>query len=523
MSTSSHLDRTRYALDRDVGIVLRRPIIYALNMTRAGPWLVIGFAMLLGAPVAAQFRAETIVRGLVNPVAIVADPTDAAVLLMVEQRGVVRISRQGALIEEPFLDLRNDVRSGGEQGLLGIALAPDFAHSRRFFVKFTNRDGNTVVARFLRDAENPLRADAASRFDLVWPDGRRFVLQPFSNHNGGHLLFGPDGYLYIGMGDGGSGGDPMNHAQNPQSLLGKMLRIDVGVPNDDTRGYRIPEDNPFIDGDPVSALPEIWAFGLRNPWRYAFDDWTRGGTSALLIGDVGQNAREEINFEPAGRGGRNYGWRLREGRIAYDQRLPAAFGPLVEPIHDYPRTIGASVTGGLIYRGQALDPGYYGRYFYADYVSGRVFSIGLHVHPETSEASADDEREHTEQLGGRTTLGSVSSFGPDQNGELLLLNYSAGTVIRIDPDFATVPTAPDVSATGDGDVLLLRWDAPQGGAEAVSYFVERVHEGRLASRTALERPEAPVSAREEGCFQVRAVARNGWAGPPSRAICPPAP
>jgi glucose/arabinose dehydrogenase len=475
--------------------------------------------MLWGAPAAAQFRAETIVRGLVNPVAVVADPTDESAFLIVEQRGVIRVSRQGALVDEPFLDLRQDVRAGGEQGLLGLALAPDFADSRRFFVNFTNRDGNTVVSRFLRDAENRMRADSSSRLDLVWPDGRRFVFQPFTNHNGGHLLFGPDGYLYIGMGDGGSGGDPMNHAQTPLSLLGKMLRIDVGVADEDARGYRVPEDNPFVDGEPVRALPEIWAFGLRNPWRYAFDDWTRGGTSALLIGDVGQNAREEINFEPAGRGGRNYGWRIREGRLAYDQRLPAAFGPLAEPIHDYPRSVGASITGGLIYRGQALDPSYNGRYFYADYVSGRVFSIGLHLDPETSEASADDEREHTERLGGRTTLGSVSSFGQDHNGELLMLNYTAGTVVRIVPDLTVVPAAPDVSATRDADLLTLQWNAPAGGAEAFNYFVERVHEGRVASRITLERPGATLDAREEGCLQVRAVARNGWAGPPSQQFC----
>jgi hypothetical protein len=239
---------------------------------------------------------------------------------------------------------------------------------------------------------------------------------------------------------------------------------------------------------------------------------------------VGQNAREEINFEPAGRGGRNYGWRLREGRLAYDQRLPAAFGPLVEPIHDYPRSVGASITGGLVYRGQALDPVYNGRYFYADYVSGRVFSIGLHLHADTSEASADDEREHTAQLGGRTTLGSVSSFGQDQSGELLMLNYAAGTVVRVVPDFAVVPAAPEVSATQHAGILTLQWEAPAGGAAAFTYFVERVHEGGVVvSRLSVERREATVEAGQEGCFQVRAVARNGSAGPPSRAFCAVAP
>jgi glucose/arabinose dehydrogenase len=390
----------------------------------------------LGTSVAAQLRSETIVRGLVNPVAIVALPNDRSAFLVVEQRGLIRVARDGLILEPPFLDLRGEVRSGGEQGLLGIALAPDYVESRRLFLNFTNRDGDTVVARFRTSADNPFAGDPESRFDLMWPNGRRIIDQPFTNHNGGHLAFGPDGYLYIGLGDGGSGGDPMNHAQDPQSLLGKMLRIDINVPDEDVRGYRVPEDNPFVDGEPVRALPEIWAFGLRNPWRYSFDDWTRGGTSALMIADVGQNAREEINFEPSGRGGRNYGWRLREGRQAFDTRTVPAFTPLSEPIHDYGRSVGASITGGLIYRGGQLDASFKGRYFYADFVSGRVFSIGLHVDPVTGEASADDEREHTTALG-RGVLGSVSSFAPDHDGEILVLNYDGGLVIRIVPDTST--------------------------------------------------------------------------------------
>ncbi len=265
----------------------------------------------------------------------------------------MRIIRDRQVLGEPFLDLRGAIATGGERGLLGIALAPDFADSRRFFVNFTNRNGDTVIARFLRSETNPLRADPASRFDLLWPSLDRTIDQPFANHNGGHLAFGPDGYLYVGLGDGGSGGDPMNHAQNPRSLLGKMLRIDVAVPDDDPRGYRVPDDNPFVDSDPLVALREIWSFGLRNPWRYSFDDWTRGGTSALILGDVGQDAREEINFEPAGAGGRNYGWRIREGRQAYDARTAAAFLPLREPIFDYGRYAGRLCDGwaGLSRRG----------------------------------------------------------------------------------------------------------------------------------------------------------------------------
>jgi glucose/arabinose dehydrogenase len=211
--------------------------------------------------------SETVATGLRNPLAVVADPTSHTTVFVVEQDGVIRVVRDGILRPEPFLDLRSAISSGGERGLLGLAFAPDYAESRRFFVNFTDRSGDTVIARFLRQIENPVAADATTRFDLLWPSGRRSIDQPFSNHNGGHLAFGPDGYLYVGLGDGGSGGDPMNHAQNPQSLLGKMLRLDVNVPDDDVRGYRVPEDNPFVDGDPVRALPEIWAFGLRNPWR----------------------------------------------------------------------------------------------------------------------------------------------------------------------------------------------------------------------------------------------------------------
>jgi len=468
------------------------------------------------APAAAQFRAETLVRGLINPLAVVSDPTNPALFLIVEQRGLIRIARDGALLDQPFLDLRNEVRAGGEQGLLGLAFAPDATESRRLFVNFTNRDGDTVVARFRR-SESGLTAEASSRFDLQWPDGRRVIPQPFNNHNGGHLAFGPDGYLYIGLGDGGSGGDPMNLAQNPQSLLGKMLRLDVNVPDDDRRGYRIPEDNPFLDGDPITALPEIWSIGWRNPWRYSFDDAARGGTNALVIADVGQNAREEINFEPPGRGGRNYGWRLREGRQPYDNRTPAAFGPLTDPIHDYSRSLGASVTGGVIYRGAALDPSFNGRYFFGDFVSGRVLSIGLHLHPLTSDASADDERDHTERLG-RDLVGSVSSFGVDLNGEMLLVNYR-GTVVRIVPDFAVVPLAPTaVSAAVVGSRAILSWSLP-GGAETAGYNVERVRDGQVVSRTAVAGPDVTVDWIAGECVQIRAIGTAGWSGPPSSAIC----
>jgi glucose/arabinose dehydrogenase len=389
-------------------------------------------ALLAAAPGAAsaQLRSAIVASGLVNPVAFVADPVDPSIFYVVEQRGTIRRVRGGAVDPELALDVRPSVAAGGERGLLGLAFAPNAAESRRLFVNFTNTDGHTVVARFTRDAEG--RIDPASRFDLLWPDGRRFIQQPFSNHNGGHLAFGPDGYLYIGLGDGGSGGDPMNHAQNPNSLLGKMLRVDVDVPDSDPRGYRVPDDNPFVAHASVNALPEIWAFGLRNPWRYSFDDWTRGGTAALVMGDVGQSSREEVNWEPRGAGGRNYGWRLREGRTPFDTRQPAAFLPLVDPIHEYPRSEGQSITGGYVYRGAALDPMFNGRYFFADYVAGRVYSIGLAL-DEHQEARAVDILELTASLGGSQELGLISSFGVDADGELYLVSYTRGRILKIVP------------------------------------------------------------------------------------------
>ena len=489
-------------------------------MVRGVALLTVILTAELGGLASAQIASDIVVSGLRNPVAVLADPTASAAFFVVEQEGVVRYVRDGQLLSEPFLDLRSAVASGGERGLLGMALAPDFAESRRLFVNFTNRNGDTVVARFLRHETNPLRAEPASRFDLLWPSLDRVIDQPFANHNGGHLAFGPDGYLYIGLGDGGSGGDPQNNAQNARTLLGKMLRIDVSVPEDDPRGYRVPDDNPFVDGDPLVALHEIWSFGLRNPWRYSFDDWTRGGTSALVLGDVGQDAREEINFEPAGRGGRNYGWRIREGRQAYDARSTPAFGPLREPIFDYGRTIGSSVTGGLIYRGAALDPSFNGRYFFGDFITGRIFSIGLHL-DAAGEAVADDDREHTAALGGRTRLGMVSSFGADRDGELLVLNYNDGRLIRIVPDLSVVPLAPQLTGRAEPDSIVLDWTPRNDGVAAVSYQVERVRDGAVVERQTGERAPIRQPWGEGECVRVRGQARSGAFGPPSASICHP--
>jgi glucose/arabinose dehydrogenase len=375
--------------------------------------------------------SRVVISGLTQPVAYVPDPTSPTVAFIVEKGGRILVLREGQLQADPLIDLTEVVLDSGERGLLGMACSP--RDPRRCFVNFVNRAGDTVIARFERRDDAPLQLDPASRLDLQWSDGRRVIEQPFSNHNGGTLRFGPDGLLYIGMGDGGSGNDPEHRAQDPRALLGKMLRIDVDVPAEDTRGYRVPADNPFLDGDPVAALPEIWAFGLRNPWKYSFDDPALGGTGALLIGDVGQGAREEIDYEPPGTGGRNYGWRNREGTLAGVASRPPAYGPLVEPVHDYPRSVGTSVTGGTVYRGAALPASFNGRYFFADFGSRRVLSLALHIDPETREARADDVRDHTTDLGGTSRTGSVVAIEPDTDGELYLLDLVGGRVTRIEP------------------------------------------------------------------------------------------
>ncbi len=308
-----------------------------------------------------------------------------------------------------------------------MAVAPNFATTGRFFINFTNLNGDTVVARYRKTAGGA--ADPASRFDLRFNEGGTAVVaQPFSNHNGGHLAFGPDGFLYIGLGDGGSGNDPDHRAQNLSTLLGKMLRIDVNVPDEHGIGYVIPAGNPF-GGAAAPIRREIWSLGLRNPWRYSFDVGP-DGTGALVIGDVGQGRFEEIDYEPSGRGGRNYGWRNREGAHDNVTDRPPVSLPLVDPIHEYGRSQGASVTGGVVYRGRSLGNERRGRYFFADFASGRVWSLGLTI-DGNREARVSSTIEHTAELGGGPVLGNISAFGADPDGELYIVSYSRGVVLRL--------------------------------------------------------------------------------------------
>lgn len=477
--------------------------------------------VLAAVPTSAQLRTQLVAQGLSAPVAFVPDPTSTTRFFVVQQGGLIRVLENGVLLPTPLLDLRPPViLAGGEQGLLGMAFAPDAATSGRFFVNFTSPSGDIVVARFRRSPATASTADPGSRFDLVWPGNQRVIPHPRNtNHNGGHLAFGPDGYLYIGTGDGGGFNDPDNNAQDPFSLLGKMLRIDVNVPDNHPTGYRIPSDNPFVDAQPLAALGEIWAFGLRNPWRYSFDDRGPGATGALIIGDVGQGAREEVDYEPAGSGGRNYGWSIREGTIAtpgITMRTPA-FQPLVNPLFDYNRSIGQAITGGYVYRGSQLPAAYRGRYFVGDSSSSIVASVGLSINPATREAVVVDAIDHTAELGG--SLGGVISFGRDHEGELYVLTFSR--ILKIVA--ADTPGAPSaLGATVAGRTVQLQWSPPAGGAAVTGYRLEAGSAPGAANLAVFATGTTPglgVGDVPDGTYFVRVRGLRGdVAGPPSNEV-----
>jgi glucose/arabinose dehydrogenase len=350
---------------------------------------------------AAQFRAARVrlvpVAQLEQPVAMATRPGERT-LYLVEQVGRVRAIRGGQLDPTPVVDISDRVTAGGEQGLLGLAFSPD---GRFLYLAYTDRDGNHQVSELTMRGQ---RADPGSERSILHFD------DPFGNHNGGQLAFGPDGYLYIAFGDGGGGGDPEGNGQSLDALLGKILRIDPRPGGG--RPYQVPSDNPFVGRD--GARPEIWAYGLRNPWRFSFD----AATGDLWIGDVGQNAYEEIDYQPAGEGGRNYGWNRREGLHPFDggDRPDGA----VDPVIEYGREGGAcTVIGGFVYRGQRIR-GLRGAYLYGDYCAGWVRAARVR----------DGEVLDRRDLG--LEVPSLSSFGVDAAGELYALSLS-GDVYRLAP------------------------------------------------------------------------------------------
>lgn len=339
--------------------------------------------------------------GLDFPVYLTAPAGDQR-LFIAEKTGRIRIVKAGTLAAAPFLDLSASVSGGSEQGLLGLAFDPAYATTGRFYVDYTDRNGDTRIARF-RVTADPDVADASSEEILLTID------QPYANHNGGQLAFGPDGYLYVGMGDGGSGGDPQGHGQNPNDLLGSLLRLDVSS----ATGYTVPAANPYAAG---GGRGEVFSIGLRNPWRFSFD--RQGGD--LYIADVGQNEREEVDVSTAASGGGrglNYGWNRMEGTACYTGGCDRA--GLTLPVIDYTHADGCSITGGYVYRGQAV-PALTGTYFYADFCNGWVRSFRY------QNGQATSPREWPMLKPG----GQVTSFGEDAAGELYILEAD-GKVFQI--------------------------------------------------------------------------------------------
>lgn len=354
----------------------------------------------------AQYRLELVASGFARPLYLTSAGDDSGRLFVVEQAGRVWIVRDGQTEPVPFLDISSLVStSANERGLLGLAFHPDYAENGVFFVHYSarNPDGTTTLARYRVSPNNPDLADPASA-EVIFT-----LAQPYGNHNGGQIAFGPDGYLYLGLGDGGSAGDPLNAGQTPDTLLGKILRLDV----DSSPAYAAPPDNPAFTVNPALA-PEVWAWGLRNPWRFSFDR----ATGDLFIADVGQNLIEEINFQPAdSRGGENYGWRVFEGTRRFsNEREPAGH---VLPIFEYTHAEGCSVTGGYVYRGAAL-PELNGVYFFGDYCYGRIWAT----------RRADGGAFQTVVFMPDTDL-IISSFGEDDAGELYLLDHGQGRVFQL--------------------------------------------------------------------------------------------
>ena len=359
-------------------------------------------------PGAFRLGLERVAEGFSQPVYVTHAGDGSGRLFVLERAGTIRIVANGSVLREPFLDIRSLIRSSGqEQGLLGLAFHPRYRENGRFFVYYTaTANGENTIAEY-RVSGDSNRADANSGSVLL-------AIPDFAaNHNGGMLAFGPDGYLYAGTGDGGGGGDPQRTAQDLDALLGKLLRLDV----DRGRPYSIPPDNPFVSRN--GARQEIWAYGLRNPWRFSFDR----ATNDVWIGDVGQNAWEEVNFQPAGsRGGENYGWSIMEGTHCFRPRDGCDQDGLVLPVVEYSLGQGrCAVTGGYVYRG-AAHTALTGAYYYGDYCTGQIWA--LHRDREST-------WQNVQMLD--TDL-RISSFGEDQAGEVYLTDLAGGGVYRLTAD-----------------------------------------------------------------------------------------
>lgn len=425
---------------------------------RSVPLLAALAVMLAPAAGGAQTLGTTrVASGLNRPVQAVSAPADEGRLFVPELGGTIRLIKDGVLLARPFLDLSADVLADSAHGLLALVFDPQYAATGRLYVLYTRRpDRAPRLVRYRRGAGPDIADPGSADVIMTWPRGAE-------HHTGGWLGFGPDGFLYVSMGDGGGQMDPGNLAQNLEVPWGKILRLDVsrdGFPQDPERNYAIPADNPFRGR---AGLDEIWAYGLRNPWRCAFDR----ETGDLWIGDVGQGAREEIDFVKAGTpGGLNFGWKVMEGTACFSPSTGCNRTGLVLPVRDYGRAEGRSVTGGFVYRGQAI-PGLRGTYFYGDYETSKVWTFRLDPTGRVVE-----HRDRTEELQPREgALRRVVSFGEDAAGELYVVDFT-GAVFRIHargtsldggarPDAAT-----DIASSRGGDAAGAAADAPpvEGGA-----------------------------------------------------------
>lgn len=402
-------------------------------------------------------------------------------LFIVEKRGMIwMLDSLGNRLQDTFLNIVDRVQSAqNERGLLGLAFPPDYAQSGYFYVNYSRKtDGDTRVSRFTRDTLNPNKADPNSELILLTQD------QPFSNHNGGSIKFGPDGYLYTGLGDGGSADDPQGNGQKKTTFLGKILRIDVSN-SSASEPYTIPADNPFVN-DPA-YFPEIWSLGLRNPWRFSFDRLT----GDMWIGDVGQNAREEIDFEPAGTGGRNYGWRCYEGNAAYLTGGCQPASNYTFPIFDYlhSNANGCSVTGGFVYRGSKY-PDLYGQYIFADYCSGRWWNIRQNANGTFSASVLAN-----------LSANQYSSFGEDRDGELYVALIASGKIQKVKELCSTFQLSGSVIqqniCTGTFNGIIEAQTT--GGAAPVNYAWSNGQTGNL------------IVYLEAGLYSVTATDANGCA------------
>jgi len=410
-----------------------------------GLWLSAGPAFALDGPT--PLTTVRVASPLSSPVFVTHAPGDFQRLFLVEQTGRIKILKNEVVLPTPFLNLDPISSSGGERGLLGLAFHPDYARNGFFFVDYTDNNGDTVVARY-RVSADPDIADPASATQMLWID------QPASNHNGGWIAFGPDGYLYMATGDGGGAFDSDNNAQTISgNLLGKLLRIDVDgddFPDDAARNYAVPPDNPFVG---VVGDDEVWAYGLRNPWRCAFDRLT----GELYIADVGQDTWEEIDFQAAGAGaGRNYGWRCMEAFSCTGRTGCTCDDPsLTLPIHEYIHggaPFRCSITGGEVYRGCAI-PDLHGTYFFADFCSDQIWSF------QVVDGTVTEFMDRTAELapGGGLGISDISSFGTDAAGELYICDLS-GEVFKIVP------------AIGPSSLSLIGSKPPDGAIDAGQPF-----------------------------------------------------